>query len=58
MENCLCRRQRFMSFPSALHKIAFPGDYLRRKCGIATFTTDLRCAIAAEFPVVQGPHNS
>ena len=29
-----------------LHKIAFIGDYLPRKCGIATFTHDLRSAIA------------
>lgn len=29
-----------------LHKIAFVGDYLPRKCGIATFTHDLRGAIA------------
>jgi glycosyltransferase involved in cell wall biosynthesis len=35
---------------SAKRKIAFLGDYLPRKCGIATFTTDLRCAVAAEFP--------
>jgi glycosyltransferase involved in cell wall biosynthesis len=37
----------------AISKIAFLGDYLPRKCGIATFTTDLRCAVAAEFPAVQ-----
>jgi glycosyltransferase involved in cell wall biosynthesis len=30
--------------------IAFIGDYLPRRCGIATFTTDLRQAIAAEYP--------
>ncbi|MGA2555479.1 MAG: glycosyltransferase family 4 protein, partial [Verrucomicrobiota bacterium] len=35
---------------SAIRKIAFLGDYLPRKCGIATFTTNLRCAVAAEFP--------
>jgi glycosyltransferase involved in cell wall biosynthesis len=35
---------------SAIQKVAFLGDYLPRKCGIATFTTDLRCAVAAEFP--------
>src|SRR5208283_721903 len=35
---------------SNIRKIAFLGDYLPRKCGIATFTTDLRCAMAAEFP--------
>jgi glycosyltransferase involved in cell wall biosynthesis len=38
---------------SAIRKVAFLGDYLPRKCGIATFTTDLRCAVAAEFPAVQ-----
>lgn len=39
--------------PSRIRKIAFLGDYLPRKCGIATFTTDLRCAVAAQFPAVQ-----
>jgi glycosyltransferase involved in cell wall biosynthesis len=38
---------------SHIRKIAFLGDYLPRKCGIATFTTDLRCAIAAEFPALK-----
>ena len=38
---------------SAIRKVAFLGDYLPRKCGIATFTTDLRCAMAAEFPAMQ-----
>lgn len=36
-----------------IRKIAFLGDYLPRKCGIATFTTDLRCAVATEFPAWQ-----
>ncbi len=40
---------------SAIRKVAFLGDYLPRKCGIATFTADLRCAIAAEFPAIQCP---
>ncbi len=31
---------------SELTKVAFVGDYLPRKCGIATFTHDLRSAIA------------
>jgi glycosyltransferase involved in cell wall biosynthesis len=31
-------------------RIAFIGDYLPRRCGIATFTTDLSEAIAAECP--------
>src|SRR5882672_7268126 len=39
--------------PSDIRKIAFLGDYLPRKCGIATFTTDLRCAVAVEFPAMQ-----
>ncbi|MDB6021286.1 MAG: pimB 2 [Pedosphaera sp.] len=38
---------------SAIRKVAFLGDYLPRKCGIATFTTDLRCSVAAEFPAMQ-----
>ncbi|HWY78611.1 MAG TPA: glycosyltransferase family 4 protein, partial [Verrucomicrobiae bacterium] len=38
---------------SVIRKVAFLGDYLPRKCGIATFTTDLRCAVAAEFPAMQ-----
>ena len=38
---------------SAIRKVAFLGDYLPRKCGIATFTTDLRCAVAKEFPAMQ-----
>ncbi len=45
--------QRLMQQPSDIRKIAFLGDYLPRKCGIATFTTDLRCAVAAEFPAMQ-----
>jgi glycosyltransferase involved in cell wall biosynthesis len=31
-------------------RIAFIGNYLPRQCGIATFTTDLCEAIAAEYP--------
>ena len=31
-------------------QIAFLGNHLPRQCGIATFTTDLSGAIAAEFP--------
>src|SRR3984885_6812257 len=30
-------------------RIAFVGNYLPRECGIATFTTDLCTALAAEF---------
>ena len=42
-----------MKKPAATRKIAFLADYLPRKCGIATFTTDLRCAVATEFPAMQ-----
>ncbi len=34
---------------SPLHRIAFIGNYLPRQCGIATFTTDLCEAVAAEY---------
>jgi len=44
-----------MNLSNGITKIAFLGDYLPRKCGIATFTTDLRCAIASEFPALQCP---
>ncbi len=36
----------------AMDRIAFIGNHLPRKCGIATFTTDLSEAFAAEFPAV------
>jgi glycosyltransferase involved in cell wall biosynthesis len=36
--------------PSQIRKIAFLGDYLPRKCGIATFTSDVLSAVAAEHP--------
>ncbi|MEJ2009152.1 MAG: glycosyltransferase family 4 protein [Acidobacteriota bacterium] len=42
-----------MEEPSEIRKVAFLGDYLPRKCGIATFTSDLRCAMASEFPALQ-----
>src|ERR1041385_2651731 len=44
-----------MAKQSDTRKIAFLGDYLPRKCGIATFTTDLRCAVATEAPAIQCP---
>ncbi|MCX6831409.1 MAG: glycosyltransferase [candidate division Zixibacteria bacterium] len=37
------------SVNSTLSRIAFVGNYLPRRCGIATFTTDLCEAIATEF---------
>jgi len=38
---------------SKVRKIAFVGDHLPRKCGIATFTSDLRAAAAAAYPESQ-----
>ena len=35
---------------SALNRIAFVGNYVPRRCGIATYTHDLRCAVAAHAP--------
>ena len=35
-----------------IRKIAFLGDYLPRKCGIATFTKDLYSSFAKEFPAI------
>jgi glycosyltransferase involved in cell wall biosynthesis len=35
-----------------IQKVAFLGDYLPRKCGIATFASDLRYSVAKEFPTV------
>lgn len=34
-------------------KIAFVGDYLPRKCGIATFTHDMYASVAGRFPEVE-----
>ncbi len=39
--------------PSEIRKIAFLGDYLPRKCGIATFTSDLLTAMSAGYPNAQ-----
>jgi glycosyltransferase involved in cell wall biosynthesis len=36
---------------SKVGRIAFLGNYLPRKCGIATFTSDLLTAVAAEYPM-------
>ena len=35
---------------SDIDKIAFVGDYLPRKCGIATFTHDMYASVAGRFP--------
>ena len=42
-------RARSQSKPSLPSRIAVIGNYLPRQCGIATFTTDLCEAIAAEY---------
>jgi len=42
-----------MSHVTEIKKIAFLGDYLPRKCGIATFTHDLRKAMAEQYPEVE-----
>ena len=39
-----------MRISSAIKHIAFLGDHLPRQCGIATFTSDICEAVAAEFP--------
>ncbi len=33
-----------------IRKVAFVGDYLPRKCGIATFTHDMHASVAGRFP--------
>jgi glycosyltransferase involved in cell wall biosynthesis len=45
--------QPAMNEASKVHKIAFVGDHLPRKCGIATFTSDLLAAVAAAHPQSQ-----
>src|SRR5277367_6547931 len=47
MNDCL------MEEVSKIRKIAFVGDHLPRKCGIATFTSDLLSAVAAVHPKSQ-----
>jgi glycosyltransferase involved in cell wall biosynthesis len=42
-----------MKEPSKIHKIAFVGNHLPRKCGIATFTSDLLEAVADAHPITQ-----
>src|ERR1700735_1127584 len=43
-----------MQQTSKVRKIAFVGDHLPRKCGIATFTSDLLAAVAAAHPQSEG----
>jgi glycosyltransferase involved in cell wall biosynthesis len=42
-----------MQETSKVHKIAFVGDHLPRKCGIATFTSDLLTAVQSAHPQSQ-----
>jgi glycosyltransferase involved in cell wall biosynthesis len=42
-----------MKETSKVRKIAFVGDHLPRKCGIATFTSDLLAAVASAHPQSQ-----
>ncbi|HBA84183.1 MAG TPA: glycosyl transferase family 1 [Verrucomicrobia bacterium] len=42
-----------MEAGSEIKKIAFLGDYLPRKCGIATFTSDILTSVAAAYPQSQ-----
>src|SRR5690348_7058026 len=54
---CSCRAgavkrkiQSDMNETPKIQKIAFIGDHLPRKCGIATFTTDLLAAVQSAHP--------
>ncbi len=38
-----------------LNRIAFVGNYVPRRCGLATFTHDLRAAVAAHLPAADCP---
>src|SRR5581483_1057483 len=35
---------------TTINRVAFVGDYMPRQCGVATFTTDICEAVAAEYP--------
>src|SRR5260370_1818352 len=48
-EGAAAPRARLQSKASLPSRIAVIGNYLPRHCGIATFTTDLCCAISAEY---------
>lgn len=42
-----------MTRSTQIRKVAIVGDYLPRKCGIATFTHDLRTAVAGQYPTTE-----
>ncbi len=46
-------RKGYLKETSKILKIAFVGDHLPRKCGIATFTSDLLAAVAGVYPQTQ-----
>jgi len=46
-------RESPVHLASKVRKVAFVGDHLPRKCGIATFTSDLMEAVATAFPQSQ-----
>ena len=46
-------RKAHLKDSSRINKIAFVGDHLPRKCGIATFTADILGAVAAAYPQSQ-----
>ncbi len=43
-------RKPIVEIPAGVRTVAFLGNYLPRKCGIATFTSDLLGAVAARHP--------
>lgn len=47
----LCRADQTLMVHSEIDKIAFVGDYLPRKCGIATFTHDMYASVAGRCPL-------
>src|ERR1051325_4979608 len=42
-----------MQNSSEIRKLAFIGDYLPRKCGIATFTSDIYSSVASQYDKTQ-----
>src|SRR5580692_6745867 len=42
-----------MEIAATIKNIAFLGDYVPRQCGIATYTSDICEAVAAQFPRCQ-----
>ena len=42
-----------MSYSSQICRVAFVGNYLPKKCGIATFTHDMYTSITTEFPGIE-----